>query len=260
MCGRYAASASQDLLVETFEVDEVVELESLPPLAPRYNIAPTDPVPAIVERHDRVTGGVRRKLVRPRWGLVPSWAKDRSRAASLINARSETVDSKPSFRKAFTHRRCLLPADGYYEWYTRPADSGTGRPTKQPYWIHPVAGHDDVPLMVMAGLYEFWRDPALPAEHPDAWLTTCTVITTQASDALGRIHDRMPMQVRRRDWQDWLDPDLNDPLAVHDLLHAPAPDEMTAHPVSPLVGQVRNDSPNLVEPLPDGGDAPTLLA
>ncbi|MEL4506174.1 SOS response-associated peptidase [Luteococcus sp. H138] len=236
MCGRYAASASQDLLVETFEVDEVVELESLPPLAPRYNIAPTDPVPAVMDRRNQETGEVVRKLARPRWGLVPSWAKDRSRAASLINARSETVAEKPSFRKAFANRRCLLPADGYYEWY------GQGK-GKQPYWIHPTDRSREPALMVMAGLYEFWRSP-------DGWLTTCTIITTTASDALGHIHDRMPMQVRPADWDHWLDPGLTDPLAVHDLLHAPGPDEMTAWPVSTLVGNVRNDGPELIQPLP----------
>lgn len=256
MCGRYAASASQDLLVETFEVDEVVELETLPPLAPRYNIAPTDPVPAVMERRDKNRGEVRRKLARPRWGLVPSWAKDRSRAAGLINARSETVAEKPSFRKAFATRRCLVPADGYYEWYTGPA-TGKGRPVKQPFWIHPLPRMGEPDLMVMAGLYEFWRDPTLPQDHPEAWLTTCTVITTQATDALGHIHDRMPMQVRRADWDHWLDPALTDPLAAHDLLHAPAPEEMTAWAVSRLVGNVRNDGPELIVPLPSVEDIPT---
>lgn len=244
MCGRYAASASQDLLVETFEVDEVVELESLPPLAPRYNIAPTDPVPAVVERADKATGRIRRKLVRPRWGLVPGWSKDASGAARMINARSETVAEKPSFRKAFVSRRCLIPADGYYEWYAIPTGG------KQPYWIHPNRREGEPELMVMAGLYEFWRNQALAPEHPDAWLTTCTIITTSATDELGHIHDRMPMQVRRADWDHWLDPGLTDPLAVHDLLHAPGPDEMTAWPVSTLVGNVRNDGPELIQPLP----------
>ncbi|MEL4357860.1 MULTISPECIES: SOS response-associated peptidase [unclassified Luteococcus] len=236
MCGRYAASASQDLLVETFEVEEVVQLESLPPLAPRYNIAPTDPVPAVMDRADKESGQVTRKLARPRWGLVPSWAKDRTRAASLINARSETVATKPSFRKAFASRRCLLPADGYYEWY------GQGK-GKQPWWIHPADRPGEPELMVMAGLYEFWKGP-------EGWLTTCTVITTRASDALGQIHDRMPMQVRRADRDHWLDPGLTDPLAAHDLLHAPGPDEMTAWPVSTAVGNVRNDGPELIQPLP----------
>ncbi|WP_420175359.1 SOS response-associated peptidase [Luteococcus sp. OSA5] len=252
MCGRYAAAASQAMLVETFEVDEVVELETLPPLAPRYNIAPTDPVPAIVERARRDCDEVTRKLVRPRWGLVPSWAKDRSRASSLINARSETVATKPSFRKAFATRRCLLPADGYYEWYTQPKLQGAGgKPIKQPFWIHPLPRAGEPPLMVMAGIYEFWRDPDLPADHPEAWLTTCAVITTRASDQLGHIHDRMPMQVRRADWEHWLDPGLTDPLAAHDLLHSPAPEEMTAWAVSTAVGNVRNDGPELLEPLPD---------
>ncbi|GAA1398125.1 SOS response-associated peptidase [Luteococcus peritonei] len=255
MCGRYAASASQAQLVEVFEVDEVVELPGQEPLAPRYNIAPTDPVPAVMERTDKATGQVARKLARPRWGLVPSWSKDPAGAARMINARSETVAEKPAFRKAFATRRCLLPADGYYEWYTlqQPAPASGGRapkPVKQPFWIHPLPRPDEPELMVMAGLYEFWRNPALAPEDPDAWLTTCTVITTQATDELGHIHDRMPMQVRRRDWDHWLDPGLTDPLAAHDLLHVPGPQEMTAWAVSRLVSNVRNDGPELVQPVP----------
>ena len=254
MCGRYAASADEAQLVEVFAVDEVVQMPGLEPLAPRFNIAPTDPVPAVMERTEKESGQVARKLARPRWGLVPSWSKDRSGAARMINARSETVADKPAFRKAFAARRCLLPADGYYEWYPlqQPAPPGgrAPRPVKQPFWIHPLPRPDEPDLMVMAGLYEFWRDDALPPEHPDAWLTTCTVITTQATDELGHIHDRMPMQVKRSDWDHWLDPGLTDPLAAHDLLHTPGPQEMTAWAVSRLVSNVRNDGPELLAPLP----------
>lgn len=248
MCGRYAASASPEEMVEVFDVQQVVEDPTLPPLRPRYNIAPTDPVAAVMDRRSKQTGEVLRTLARPRWGLVPSWAKDRSAAARLINARVETVAEKPSFRKAFTSRRCLLPADGYYEWQRLTAPDG-GRPGKQAWWIQPVERPEQPPLMVMAGLYEFWRDRSLPDDHPEAWLTTCTIITTQVNDEMGRIHDRMPVQVLRRDWADWLDPGLVNPLAAHDLLHLPQPGEMTSWPVSSAVGNVRNDSPALREPV-----------
>lgn len=263
MCGRYASTASQAQLVEVFEVDQVVELPGTGPLTPRYNIAPTDPVPAVVERRYEATGEVVRKLTRPRWGLVPSWSQDPGGAARMINARSETVAEKPAFRKAFTHRRCLLPADGYYEWYTlaeQPAAAAgrSSKPVKQPFFIHPLSRPGEPELMVMAGLYEFWRNDALPADHPDAWLSSCTIITTSATDELGKIHDRMPMQVRREDWDHWLDPGLVDPLAVHDLLYRPGPDEMTAWAVSRAVGNVRNDGPELVEPLPEA-EQETLL-
>ena len=258
MCGRYAASRHQDQLVEVFEVDEVVDpgptgTAQKPWTEPRWNIAPTDQVAAVLERaRDE---HVRRKLVGLRWGLVPSWARDPSGGARLINARLETVAEKPSFRKALQSRRCLIPADGYYEWYASPdAPKGT---RKQPFYIHPTGSGAQTgdagvstPLMVMAGLYEFWRDPSKPKGDPAAWLTSCCIITTNATDDLGVIHDRMPVQVPREHWDAWLDPSLTDADAVTDLVHVPAGGEMTAHAVSRLVSTVGNDGPELVEPLP----------
>lgn len=227
MCGRFAASEPIDRLVELFDVDQVPD--ELP--APRYNIAPTDPVAAVLSRVR--DGELRRLLVPARWGLVPSWSKSPSGAAKLINARVETVAVKPAFRKAFASRRCLLPADGYYEWYT---GTGDGKAAKQPYFIHPVDGGQ----LAMAGLYEFWR-------APDAsWLTSVTIITTAARDGVGRLHDRMPMVVDATNWSAWLDPDFgSDP---HGLLTVPAPD-LDFHPVSTAVNKVGNDGPELVEPL-----------
>jgi len=169
MCGRYAVSADVDELTEIFEIDEVAG----PLPGPDYNVAPTDPVPAIMER-DRADGR-RRVLAEVRWGLVPSWSKDATGAARLINARVETLAEKPAFRRAFAARRCLLPADGYYEWYQLPDSK-----TKQPYFIRPAEGG----LLVMAGLYEFWKAP------DGTWLATTTVITTAAADEVGHIHDR----------------------------------------------------------------------
>ena len=255
MCGRYAASASADRLVEIFEIDEVPDRPEVRGLTPRWNIAPSQEVPAVIERTDRASGEVVRTLSAPRWGLVPSWSRDPASGPRMINARAETVAEKPSFRRAFARRRCLIPADGYYEWYALMAPDGTpvlrhGRAVKQPFWIHPLARPDEPDLMVMAGIYEFWRDRSRPDDALDAWLTTCSIITTSATDSLGLIHDRMPMQVRRADWAAWLDPQLTDPLAAHDLLHAPASDEMAAHAVSTRVNNVAHEGPDLIAAVP----------
>ncbi|MGB7962931.1 MAG: SOS response-associated peptidase [Propionicimonas sp.] len=232
MCGRYAASANQDLLEEAFEIDDVAG----PLPSPSFNVAPTDLVPAVVERV--IDGQLRRRLVPLRWGLVPSWSKTASGAARLINARLETVAEKPSFRRAFAVRRCLLPADGYYEWYVANQPGPQGKPVKQPFFIRPADGS----LLAMAGLYEFWKTP------DGAWLSTCTIITTAATDAVGRLHDRMPVTVARAGWASWLDPGFDgDPRAV---LTVPALD-LAAYAVSTAVNWVANDSPELIEPLPD---------
>ncbi|MGJ6979411.1 SOS response-associated peptidase [Aestuariimicrobium soli] len=254
MCGRYAASASADLLVETFEVDEVVTgagdgTDAPPPWQlPRWNIAPTDPVAVVMDRAVKDSDEVTRKLAGLRWGLVPSWSKELPTRAPLINARLETVAEKPSFRRPMAARRCLLPADGYYEWYTLDDGPATPRakPRKQPFYIRPSSG-----LMVMAGLYEFWRDPTKDREADDAWVISCCIITTAATDDLGQIHDRMPVQVPAAHVDEWLDPSLTDAEAAKALLHVPEPGEMTAYAVSTAVNAVRNDGPELVEPLPD---------
>ncbi len=219
MCGRYASSRRPDDLVSYFEVQEPPE-EHLPPT---YNVAPTDPVYAVLVRHDV------RQLRVLRWGLVPSWAKDAKGAARLINARQETVADKPAFRAAYQRRRCLLPADGYYEWKVE-----GGR--KQPWFL---TSRDGAPL-AMAGLYEVWRAP------DESWLRTCTVITTSAPDEVGEIHDRAPLLVPREAWGTWLDPAVDDPQG---LLVPGVPGVLDAWPVSSAVGNVRNDGPELVLPL-----------
>ena len=236
MCGRYAASRHQDQLVEVFEVDEVVEPEPTgtaqrPWTEPRWNIAPTDQVAAVLERaRDE---HVRRKLVGLRWGLVPSWAKDPSGGARLINARRETVGSKPAFRAAYARRRCLLPADGYYEWQ-KDGDR------KQPWFL---SSRDGEPL-AMAGVYEVWSAPGAEAGER---LWTCTVLTTEAADELGQIHDRTPLLVPRDDWARWLDPSLEDP--GEGLLVPGTPGVLDAWPVGAAVGNVRNDGPELSQPV-----------
>jgi putative SOS response-associated peptidase YedK len=244
MCGRYASSASPQDLMEEFEVDDL--FEGLP--GPDYNVAPTVAVPAIFERRVKDTGEVRRRLAPLTWGLVPSWAKDPSIGSRMINARIETVAEKPAFKRAFSARRCLLPADGFYEWYAaEPQAGGRGRPKqrKQPFFIHRADGG----LLVMAGIYEIWRDPHKPPEDDSAWLRTCSVITTQATDAAGHIHDRMPMVITRDAIDAWLDPEITDPERALALLEVTEASALEAYAVSTDVNSVENNNPSLVESL-----------
>jgi putative SOS response-associated peptidase YedK len=244
MCGRYASSANADVLRIEFDVDEV--FDGLP--GPDYNVAPTVAVPAVFERRVRDSGEVRRRLAPLVWGLVPSWAKDASIGSRMINARLETVAEKPAFRKAFSLRRCLLPADGFYEWYTpegtRPAGRGS-KIKKQPFFIHRADGE----RLVMAGIYEIWLDPTKDREDDSAWLRTCSVITTDATDAAGHIHDRMPMVISRDAMDAWLDPNLTDPKEALELLAVTEADQLEAYPVSSAVNSVQNNDPSLIQPI-----------
>lgn len=266
MCGRYASARKRIELLEEFRVerDRVAE-----PLRPDYNVAPTKAVYAVVTRGASPSGSqppdgppaeaagsadVARELRVVRWGLVPFWAKDPSIGSRLINARAETVASKPAFRRAFARRRCLLPADGYYEWQLpdgsesdSPGGKGKGR-AKQPYYI---CREDGGPL-AFAGLYELWRDASLPEDHERAWLWTATIITTSAPDELGRIHERMPMVIQPDRWQDWLDPAANDPADLVALLAPAASIGLTSYPVSTAVNSVRNNGPELIEGIEPG--------
>ncbi len=241
MCGRYASSRDPLDLADEFGVDETYLAAPLPA---SYNVAPTDEVYAVLERPAKPDRPQQRQLRAVRWGLVPSWAKDASIGSRMINARMETVAEKPSFRKAFASRRCIVPADGYYEWYATSQTTAKGKPVKQPFFIRPRDGG----VLAMAGLYEIWRDRSIEdAEAPGAWRWTCTVITTTAEDDLGRIHDRMPLMVEPDRWDDWLDP--THPAALT-LLEPAAPGRLEAYPVSTLVSNVRNNGPELIEPLP----------
>lgn len=237
MCGRYASSRRPDELIDEF--DASVHFDTEP--APSWNVAPTDEVFAVMER----PGHEERQLRVLRWGLVPSWAKERSIGPRLINARLETLAEKPAFRRALAVRRCLVPADGYYEWYPTEQVTKAGKPVKQPFYIRPADGG----VLAMAGLYEIWRDPALRDDDPSRFLWTCTVITTEATDDIGMIHDRMPLMVDRAAWADWLDPAASG-ADLLDLLEPAAPGRLTAFPVSSAVGNVRNNGPELVAPLP----------
>ncbi len=245
MCGRYAASRSPDDLVEEFEVEHVDVRERL---EPDYNVAPTDPVPAVLTRPPR---GRRddppvRQLVTLRWGLVPSWAKDPKIGSRMINARMESVADKPAFRRAFARRRCLLPADGYFEWYETERRNAKGKPVKQPFFIRPRDGGS----LAMAGLYEIWRDPSRADDDPDAFRWTSTVLTTKAEDELGHLHDRMPLLVEPERWEQWLDPAPQGDADLLGLLVPAAPGRLEAYPVSTEVNSVANNGRHLVDPLP----------
>ncbi len=250
MCGRYASARKRIELLEEFRIerDRVTE-----PLDPDYNVAPTKPVYAVMSRAPRTGAagetkaeGPARELRVVRWGLVPSWAKDPSMGGRMINARAETVDSKPAFRKAFARRRCLLPADGYYEWQPKEVD---GRTVKQPFYISRADGGP----LAMAGIYELWRDQAVPDDHERAWLWSAAIITTDAPDELGRIHDRMPMIIGADSWADWLDPASDDPADLRGLLAPAVSEGLVWRPVSTEVNSVRHNGAQLIEPIEAGG-------
>jgi putative SOS response-associated peptidase YedK len=254
MCGRYASARKRIELLEEFSVqsDRVGD----DALAPDYNVAPTKPVYAVLTR---VPEGeppaeqeehAQRQLRIVRWGLVPFWAKDVKIGSRLINARAETVAEKPAFRRAFAQRRCLLPADGYYEWQQVAAGP------KQPIYI---TREDGQPL-AFAGLYELWRDPAVAPDDPDAWLWTSTVITTSAPDELGHIHDRMPMIIDPASWADWLDPGNHEVSDLRSLLAPATASGLRTYPVSTTVNSVRNNGPSLIEPIEAGPGQATPLA
>ena len=242
MCGRYASSRKPEDLAEEFEIDRARAAESVPePLGADYNVAPTKSVYAVVRRPEGP-----RDLRVVTWGLVPFWAKDPKIGSRMINARMETVAEKPAYRQAFAKRRCLLPADGYYEWYPTSQVGKSGKPLKQPFFIRPKDGSS----LAMAGLYEIWRDKEKADDDPTRFLWTCTVITTEAEDEVGVIHDRMPMLVERERWADWLDPERTSTDDLTDLLVPAAPGRLEAYPVSTAVNAVRNNGPELTEPLP----------
>ncbi|HUP86016.1 MAG TPA: SOS response-associated peptidase [Acidimicrobiales bacterium] len=226
MCGRFVATASPAQLADYLRVDGV-RTEAL---GPSWNVAPTDAVYAVAENRDsdRLLGAYK-------WGLVPFWAKDAKGGARMINARAETLESK--FRRTFERRRCLLPADGFYEWEKL---EGGG---KQPWFIHRADGAP----MVFAGLWEVWK-PEDAAEE-DEPLRTCSIITTSANDLLARIHDRMPAVISAHDWELWLDRSVTDTSAVRHLLAPADPRQFDMFQVSPAVNSVRNNHGDLVAPL-----------
>jgi putative SOS response-associated peptidase YedK len=230
MCGRYTLTTPLEGIRQAFEVEAGLNL------MPRYNIAPTQEVVAV-----RAADEGRRQLVLLRWGLVPAWAKDRTIASRLINARSESVAEKPSFRQAFAARRCLLPADGFYEWRKEGA-------AKQPYRITLA----DEQVFAFAGLWEHWRDPVAGEE-----LETCTILTTEAHPSIAEIHPRMPVILPQGDYDTWLDRETpRDGLL--EMLGPYVEKPLKAARVSPRVNKVVNDDPSLLAPAEDeaAGDTP----
>ncbi len=258
MCGRYASSRQPEDLVEEFEIRGT----DLPHLEPDFNVAPTKEVYGVVERPPRRDGDEslggdepERQLRVLTWGLVPFWAKDPKVGNRMINARMETVAEKPAYRRAFERRRAILPADGYFEWYATDQLTKAGKPRKQPYFIRPADGG----VLAMAGLYEIWRDPEKAEDDPSRFRWTCTVLTTSAEDDLGHIHDRMPLMLSPDRYAAWLDPRLHDRDDLLSLLEPAAPGRLEAFPVSTLVSNVKNNGPELLDPIPLS-DAPEGVA
>jgi len=244
MCGRFVSARKRLELLEEFAVarDGVADSPDPEP-EPDYNVAPTRRVYAVMTRKDQERKARELRVVR--WGLVPAWAKEASIGSKMINARAETVAVKPAFRRAFAKRRCLVPADGYYEWMAVTEEGK--KPRKQPYYIHPENGG----VLAFAGIYELWRDKERPDDDEHAWLWTAAIITTQAADEVGQIHDRMPMVIAPDQWEDWLDPDQTEPGELQAALRPAMTGglTLTSYPVSTDVNFVRNNSPELIRPL-----------
>jgi len=228
--------ASDEDLTAEFDVEQAVG----DPPPPSWNVAPTDPVRVVVERAAGADRAPAWQLRTVRWGLLPSWSRTRGGGAKMINARSETVSSKPAFKAAAARRRCVVPAQGYYEWLRAGGQ-------KIPYFLHAPG---EAPI-AMAGLYEIWRDDSLPEDDPNRWVWTCTIVTRPATDALGHVHDRCPVLVPRDLREPWLDCSGDDPRVAEQLLAAMPEPHLELRRVSKAVGDVSNNGPQLVEPAPD---------
>ena len=221
MCGRLIQMTAGEPLAEWFE------LPAIPAVTPRYNLAPSQPVGVI-----RVAAEGQREWVALRWGLVPAWSPEPRTAYSTFNARAETVADKPTYRHAFRRRRCLIPADGFYEWRR------VGK-RKQPYCIAPT----DDELFAFAGLWERW-------ERDETVVESCTIVVTTANATIAPLHDRMPVILARADEALWLDPALTDPAILQPLLVPCAPERLRVWPVGTAVNRPSSEGPDLMTPLP----------
>jgi putative SOS response-associated peptidase YedK len=243
MCGRYVSVKSDGDVLSDFDAIDASDDERY---EPDWNVAPTKPVRTIVNRALRDADGKpaptpTRQLRVMSWGLVPSWAKDRKTQGRMFNARVESVSDKPAFRSAYAKRRCLIPADGWYEWQVIDGPDG---PVKQPLYMTPPDGHS----IAFAGLYEFWRHGDEPT------LSTCTIITTPSQGALSQVHDRMPLVLPRDAWARWLDPSVKDPSDLLSAWDEAKGEHLELRPVSTTVNSVDNNGPELVaevEPVPE---------
>jgi putative SOS response-associated peptidase YedK len=226
MCGRFVSTAPADEIAKYFDAEPPPAEDTL---QPSYNVAPTNDIYTVL-----VSGGVRKVEVM-HWGLVPFWAKNPSVGTKMINARAETLATKNAYRHAYKNKRCIIPADGFYEWA-----KAEGEKRKQPMFLHRT---DDEPL-AFAGLWEVWRNP----NNPDEELHSCTIITGPPNEKVAKIHDRMPVILPPEAWAPWLDPDNNDLETLGKLL-VPAPASIIAmHPVSTEVNNVRHTGPQLADP------------
>jgi len=226
MCGRYTLATPAQQVAEHFGLDEV------PELSPRYNIAPTQSVAVVRRSSDRQAPVLELR----RWGLIPPWAKDPAIGSRMINARLETVAEKPAFRAAFRRRRCLVPADGFYEWKPHPK-------RRRPHHIRLAAGQ----VFGFAGLFERWKSPAGEV------VESCTLLTTAANARLRVLHDRMPIIVDPAHYEAWLDPELQDPESILPLTQAHPSDCLHFHPVDYRVNSPRNDDAACIEPIEPAG-------
>jgi putative SOS response-associated peptidase YedK len=217
MCGRFSITGDLDFYAEYFGVDDVLTQR----LEKSWNVAPTDPVYVIAEREGE------RQLRSMKWGLIPHWAKDTR--SIHINARSETIATTPAFRDSFARKRCLIPADGFYEW--EPAEKG-----RTPHWVYRADGYP----MVFAGIWASRKDP-----ETGEWQRTCSIITKEAEGVISSIHDRMPVSLVADVWDTWLDRDLQDPEAAMSLIQTIEPDSIMEHIVSSRVNSVKNNTPDL---------------
>jgi putative SOS response-associated peptidase YedK len=240
MCGRFSITDPDEALRALFGYNG-------PPMdfVPRYNVAPTQNVPVV-----RLNSEGKRAIVAMRWGLIPSWAKDAKIGSMMINARADTVATKPAFRAAFKARRCLVLANGFYEWQA-PASGAAKGAKKQPYRIvlgdPPVAGAAHARPFALAGLWERWRDPAAAKDVPP--LDTFTIVTTDAAPAIAHIHERMPvMLTRREEFEAWLDAEKTPPAEAQKLLKPYAGADLAAYTVSTKVNNARYDGADCVAP------------
>ena len=249
MCGRYAQTANMDLIVEEFGVTG-----SLPhdPLPLNWNIAPTNPIYIVTATHESGSEILKRNLDIASWGLIAPWERDyalaRASQSRAINARSESIHEKPTFRDSFRHHRCLIPASGYYEWAT-----ALGRyKTKQPFYIHRKDGHQ----ISFAGIFSTWKS----ADGRE--IQSAAVVTRDAVNELETVHDRMPVMMRPERWDDWLDPENKDVDFIRSLMrfdNSHEPDEgITFHPISTRVNIVANNGPAIIEPI-ELGEPETLF-
>jgi putative SOS response-associated peptidase YedK len=233
MCGRFTQQRPSAELAALFDAEDLAATPG-----GRFNLAPQQTGLVVVQGLD-----LRRAIAGYRWGLIPTWAKDARIGNRLINARAETIATTPAFRSAFQKRRCLVPADAFYEW-ERVADS-----IRQPNLIRRADGEP----MAFAGLWSPWRDPADPEAE---WLRTFSIVTTTANATLAPIHDRMPVILAAAAWAAWLDPVAPDPDALQELLRPAADDLLIRYPVTKRVNSARNDGPDLIVPLGPLGPEP----